>query len=233
MARFKDEYLSRRVVGYPVEVSPNFSTQLVAVDSGAEQANRRWLDPLRSINIPDGVRDHATFEDLKAHWLIMGGPAHTWPWRDPTDFASVELEEVNKVPTVAIDDQQLGTGDGVTTDFQLKKRYTSGLFTYDRDIYFPVASTVVVGIAPPGSPLSITPLGDFSPAITFTVSRPGGIVSFSSPPPSGYTLTAGFLFDIQVRYESDDTFRGIMRTLAVSGFADIPLMEVRYCDDEG
>lgn len=231
VARFKDLYLSRRVVGYPVEVGPQFSTQLVAVDSGSEQVNRRWEDPLRVINIPDGVRDHATFEDLKRHWLIMGGPAHTWPWRDPTDFASCDLEEINQVPTVAIDDQDLGVGDGVTTEFQLAKVYSIGSETYARDIQFPITSTVIVGIAPPDSPLNILPIEDYSPTITYTVSRPGGIVTFSDPPPAGYILTAGFLFDIQVRYESDDTFRGIMKTLSVSGFADIPLMEVRYCND--
>lgn len=231
MTRFVDEYLSRRVVGYPVEVGPLFSTQLVAVDSGAEQANRRWADPIRQISIPNGVRDHPTFEDIKSHWLVMGGPAHTWPWRDPTDFASVELEQINEVPTVALDDQVLGTGDGLTTTFQLKKRYTVGASTYDRDIHFPITSSVLIGIAPPSSPLSITPIGSFSPTTTFTVSRPGGVVTFSSAIPSGYTLTAGFLFDIQVRYESDDTFRGIMRTFGVSGFADVPLMEVRYCED--
>lgn len=224
MVRFIDEYLSRRVVGYPVEVGPLFSTQLVSVDSGAEQANRRWQDPIRQISIPDGVRDHATFEDLKAHWLIMGGPAQTWPWRDPTDFGSVELVAINEVPTVAFGDQPLGTGDGLTTQFQLKKRYTVGAQTYDRDIKFPIVSTVAVG-------MDGAPIASFSPATTVTVSRPGGIVTFSIAPPVGVVLTAGFLFDIQVRYESDDTFKGIMRTLAVSGFADIPLVEVRYCAD--
>lgn len=231
MARFIDEYISSRVVGYPVQVGPRFSTQITAVDSGDEQANRRWQHPLRTINIPEGVRDHETFEDLKDHWFIMGGPAHTFPWRDPTDFASVRLDTINEAPTIAIDDQPLGTGDGLTREFQLVKRYQVGANTYDRNIEFPVASSVIIGIAEPGSPLSVVALEDFSPAITFTVSRPGGIVTFSSAPPAGCTLTAGFLFDIQVRYESDDTFAGIMRTFGVSGFADIPLMEVRYCND--
>lgn len=232
MARFIDQYLSRRVVGYPVQVGPKFSTQMAMVDSGAEQVNRRWQHPLRTISLPDGVRDHETFEDIKAHWFVMGGPAHTWPWRDPTDFASVDLEEINVVPTVAFDDQQIGVGDGLTTDFQLVKTYTVGDQTYVRPIEFPVVSSLVFGISEPGSPAVIVPVTGFaSPPTVVTCTRLGGVATFSPAPAVGQVLTAGFLFDIPVRYESDDTFSGIMRTFGVSGFADVPLQEVRYCND--
>lgn len=223
MTRFIDEYLSRRIVGYPVDIGPAFSTQITQVDSGAEQANRRWLHPLRSISIPQGVRDMETFEALKNHWLIMGGPFQTWPWRDPTDFASCPLTRVNEVPTVALGDQPLGTGDGATVEFQLIKRYTVGAQTYDRPIYRPIVSTVLIGI-------DGVAIGDVSPPASATVSRNGGVVTFADPPGVGAVLTAGFLFDLEVRYESDDTFNGIMRTFGVSGFADIPLQEVRYCE---
>lgn len=224
MTRFVDEYLNERVVGYPVDVGPTFSTQLVTVDSGAEQANRRWADPLRTISIPQGVRDADTFQDVLDHWLIMGGPSKTWPWRDPTDFASCRLAAVNQVPTPTLTDQPLGTGDGVTLAFQLKKRYTVGSTTYDRNIYRPVVSSVLIGVD------GVAP-GAASPPLSATVSRDGGMVTFNSAPGVGAVLTAGFLFDLEVRYESDDTFRGIMRTFSVSGFADVPLMEVRYCAD--
>ena len=224
MTRFVNEYLPSRIVGYPAEVGPAFSTQLTVVDSGSEQANSRWLDPVRSVNLPNGVRDHASFEDLKSHWLIMRGPGRTWPFRDPSDFASVELEKINHAPTVAGDDCPIGTGDGIAVAFQLSKRYTVGAETYDRPIHFPVVASVVVFVdgADPSA---------LSPPLGYTVSRPGGVVTFDAPVPVGLEVTAGFLFDLQVRYEDDETFRGIMRTFGVSGFADIPLMEVRYCED--
>lgn len=228
MTRFIDEYMSRRVVGYPVDVGPMFSTQLVVVDSGAEQANRRWYNPIRTISIPSGVRDHATFEALKDHWLVMGGPAHTWPWRDPTDFASCPLLEINDVPTIALDDQVIGVGDGGTVEFQLTKTYTVGAQTYVRPINFPIVTSVLIGVDGVAPELA-SPVE--SPPLSATVTREGGLVTFSYPPPVGAVLTAGFLFDLQVRFESDDTFRGIMRTFSVSGFADIPLQEVRFCED--
>lgn len=224
MTRFIDEYLPSRVVGYPVRVGPRFSTQLVTVDSGAEQANRRWANPLRSVTIPDGVRDQATFEAVKAHWLIMGGPAHTWPWRDPTDFASVDLSKINHAPTVSGLDQLIGTGDGVQTEFQLTKTYSVGSSSYVRPIKFPIVSSVIVtvnGVDPTVA----------SPSVMWSVTREGGVITFNEPVNMGAPVRAGFLFDLQVRYESDDTFGGIMKTFGVGGFADIPLMEVPFCED--
>ena len=224
MARFIDEYLPSRVVGYPVDVGPMFATQITQVDSGAEQANSRWLHPLRQISIPSGVRDADTFNDVLAHWLIMRGPAKTFPWRDPTDFASVPLTKVNHAPTLSRLDQLIGTGNGVTTTFQLTKTYTVGAQTYTRNIHFPVASSVLVAVN------GVDP-ATLSPAISWTVSRPGGVITFGSPPGVGDVIRAGFLFDLNVRYDDDETFRGIMRTFGVNGFADIPLQEVRYCED--
>jgi len=226
MVRFVDKYLADKIEGWPVEVAPMFSTQIAQVDSGAEQANARWQDALREISIPDGVRNQDTFEALKDHWLVMTGPAHTWPWRDPTDFASVPLTLPNEEPVISRTDVVIGTGDGATTRFRLIKRYDLGspATPYDRQICFPVTSSVLIGID------GIDP-GVLSPGLTWTVSRQGGYIDFSHAPLAGTVITAGFLFDIQVRFQADDTFRGILKTYAVSGFADIPLQEVRYCED--
>lgn len=223
MVRFVDKYIGSRIQGWPVEVAPMTSTQIAQVDSGAEQANQRWYDPLREISIPQGFRAQGVLEALKNHWLVMGGPARVWPWRDPTDFASCELDEPNVEPTVDAVDQPLGVGDGVTLRFQLVKRYDLGSPTtpYDRIIRVPVVDSIV--IAEDGV---IT-----SPAMPYTVERYGGWVDFVTPPAVGVVLTWGGFFDIPVRFESDDTYRGIMRTAGVSGFADIPLREVRYCED--
>lgn len=241
MTRFTDTYLSARIQGYPVEIAPNFSTQQTRVDSGSEASNSRWVDPLRDINVPSGVRDQPTFEALKRHWLVMKGPHKTWPWRDPTDFASLDLEIPNEATAdilarISKNDQPLidadgavAVPDGIETVFYLGKRYDVGspAEPYIRRIYFPVVSTIQLAIDG-ASPAAL------SPALTATVSRNGGVVTFSSPPGGGSPasrMTWGGLFDLQVRFADDQTFRGIMRTYAASGFADIPLSEVRYCED--
>jgi len=227
MSRFQDVYLSSRIQGYPVTVAPTFSTQITEVDSGDEQANQRWQDPLREITIPAGVRDMPTFEAIKRHWLAMAGPAKTWPWRDPTDFASVDLTRINEVPTVLRTDQVLGTGDGTNRTFQLKKTYTVGspaIETYERFIYYPVVSSILIGYNG-GDPEAL------SPAFTWSVSRQGGVVTFDTAPEDGVALTWGGLFDISVRFLDDESFASIMRTYNAAGFADIDLREVRFCAD--
>lgn len=222
MARFIDEYPPAEMKSFGWISSPMFSTQITQSDSGAEQANRRWLHPLRRFISPDAIREHDVFEAVKAHWLVMGGPAHTWPIRDPTDFASAELEAMNVAPALARTDQLLGVGNGARTQFQLVKTYARGSQQYVRPIHLPVTSSVLIGLngADPAS---------LSPAVSWSVSRYGGVVTFATPPANGVNVTAGFLFDCEVRFESDDTFEGVVKSYRVAGFADIPLVEVRAC----
>ena len=68
-----------------------------------------------------------------------------------------------------------------------------------------------------------------SPAITWSVSRPGGVVEFSSPITAGHVVKAGYLFDNEVRYESDDAFDAIAQQAGIGGFADMTFIVVRRC----
>jgi uncharacterized protein (TIGR02217 family) len=115
-------------------------------------------------------------------------------------------------------DQQLGTGTDFTDAFQLVKTYALGPETYERPIYLPVLSSVRVAAN-----------GIEVPATDYTVSRPGGVITFDTPPLAGVVITAGFIFDVEVRFESDDAFEAILRTYAIGGFADITLIELRPC----
>lgn len=221
--RFVDEYISDCVPGYPCLSSPRWSTSITGVDSGAEQVNQRWEHPLHRFVLPQAVREQEVFEGIRDHWLVMRGPAHTWPFRDPLDFASLALPSPNEAPTVTGLDQVCGTGDGATLIFQLKKTYTRGVQTYTRNIIHPIVSSVIVTVAG-ADPAT------FSPAMTYTVNRLTGEITFSYAPSPGQIVRAGYLFDVEVRFESDDAFDGILQTFGLGGFADITLVEVRPCD---
>lgn len=221
MSRFIDEYLPDCVPGYPCVSSPRWATDITQVDSGAEKANQRWSNPLHRFQIPTAVRDMDIFNAVRDHWLVMRGPFYTWPWRDPLDFASVALSAPNTVPTITNLDQPLGTGDGFTTTFQLVKRYTIGAQTLDRVIELPRTASVIVKATLAGDPSYVAP--------TFSVSRPGGVVTFDAPPADNAVLTAGYLFDVPVRFESDDSFDGIVQTFGLGGFADLTFIETRNC----
>lgn len=217
MSRFEDVYLDPCVPGYPCISSPRWMTRIVQVDSGAEQVEQRWEHPLHRFTLPEAVRDMDTFNSVRDHWLVMRGPAKTWPWRDPLDFASVNLKMPNKAPTITNMDQQIGVGDGFTRSFQLVRTYTRGSATYTRRIVLPVVSSMLVSID------GVAQLGGW------TVSRPGGVLTFDTPPEDVSIIRVGFLFDCLVRFENDSSFDGIVRNFGVGGFADINLFETRNC----
>lgn len=223
--RFVDVRIPDQIRGWPCTAVPRFSTTITQADSGAEQANRRWAHPLYSYQLPEAIRSHADFEVIRDHWLVMGGPARTWPWRDPLDFASRALRAPNRAFAPQGGDQPLGAGDGVRSQFQLAKTYTRGTESYQRDITLPLLGSVVVfvdGVLPEALPPPLTPLH-------WTVSRPGGVVTFDGPVPLGLPVTAGFLFDVEVRFEADDSFEAIAKEFSASGVSGLRLIGVRSC----
>jgi Uncharacterized conserved protein len=222
VTRFVDEYINACVATYPCVSAPRWSTDLMQVDSGAEAANQRWENVLHRFHLPDVVREMETFNAIRDHWLVMRGPFHIWPFRDPLDFASVALVLPNTVPTISAADQVLGVADGFESNFQLVKLYSRGAQSYSRKIELPVLASVLLQGSQAGSPtiVSLPP---------YSVSRPGGVVTFDYPPPAGTTISGGFLFDVPVRFESDDAFEGVVRDFGLGGTADLTFIETRLC----
>lgn len=215
---FWDCYLPSKVAGVGFVGAPRFKTTIQVSSGGGERANREWEHPLRRFIAPEATRQWDVVEDLLDHWLLAEGPYWHFPLREPFDFASSGLTRPNVIPTVAMTNQSLGTGNGFTDSFQLVKRYSRGGRTYDRKIHLPVLSSVL-----------IADNGALVNSADYTVTRPGGVVTFDIPPLAGHVLTAGFLFDCEVRFESDDQLEQIMRATKVAGFADLTLIEVRPC----
>jgi uncharacterized protein (TIGR02217 family) len=115
--------------------------------------------------------------------------------------------------TPAATDQALGTGDGATREFQLRKAYADTAASHVRDIVKPVASSVLVavdGVAPGGG---------------FAVDAATGLVTFDAAPADGAALTAGFLFDTPVRFDTD-TLSVNLAGFAAGEMASIPLTEI-------
>lgn len=217
---FIDIYMPEEIPGYPCVSSPRTKTTIQVNSGGGERTNQEWEHPLMKFVLPEGVRDWSVVQNLGKMWRITAGPANSFAWRDPLDFSSGDLDvpnpETDPVPTMT--DQFVGFGTGFTDSFQLVKTYSYGSELYDRPIYLPVVDTVVVANN-----------GILVPDTDYTVSRPGGVITFNVPPVDTHTITAGFLFDVQVRFESDDAFEGILRTWQTGGFADITLIEKRPC----
>lgn len=222
MAEFVDAYLPEKVRGVGFLASPRFKTTIQVNAGGGERANQEWEHPLHKFISPEGVREWSVVQALKDHWLITRGPFKHFPLRDPMDFASCELVHPNVTPTVTMTDQYIATADGFTDTFQLVKTYSVGGETYDRNIHLPVVSTVLVAMD-----------GVLIDESEYSVTRPGGEIVFNAPPTpevgADGIVTAGFLFDVEVRFENDEAFEGIMRAIRQAGFAELTFIETRPC----
>lgn len=225
--RFIDEYAPCSIYQYGCIGVPTFFNQITINAGRRESLYARGEDSLQVFTIPSAVRKYEDYVALAAHWYAMRGTRYVWPLIDPLDFASHGQAQPYKsedVPTISTATQIIGTGDGIETDFQLVKHYTRGAQSYARPIYLPVLSSVIVTVD------DVVQDGASSPA-AYEVSRPGGIVSFAAAPAEGAVIRAGFLFDVAVRFESDDTFGGIVRNWRTAGNTDLTLIEVRLCED--
>lgn len=214
---FLDIYLPTGVLSQQTTASPMFSTTIVRSDSGDEQRNRNRVHPMHFYRIPDAAKDHDVVEALRSHWMVTAGPLTSFAFRDPMDFASVGLQTVNVAPAVTALDQAIGTGDGFRKVFQITKTYASGGFSYTRPIRLPVVASLLVAVGG-----VVQPSG-------WTVARVGGSITFGTAPAAGLAITAGYLFDVPVRFASDDDFGSILHDFRVSGSADLMLVETTLC----
>lgn len=217
MSRFIDEYPPGPMNSYDWVTAPKTQTQITVTASGSESANKLWKHPRRRFNSPQGIREFDVVQAIMDHWLVMGGPFQTFPLRDPLDFASCALLYPNEAPPIAMTDQVLGVGDGFATSFKLTKAYRRGATSYTRRIYLPVTDSVIVGV------------GGIAQPSGWSVTRDGGVVTFDAAPADGLQVTAGFLFDCEVRFEDDDSYQSFVRAWRLGGFADISLVEVPPC----
>lgn len=164
---------------------PERLTDVVRLASGSESRNARWSGSRRRWEVGGAAMRLDVAHDLIAFFEARGGRLNGFRFRDPVDWKSCAPGEV-----VVATDQAIASGDGVTTAFQLMKRYQSGGETFVRTIRKPVAGSVVVAVA--GSPVA-----------GVAVNTATGVVTLESPPANGAIITAGFEFDTPVRFDAD------------------------------
>jgi uncharacterized protein (TIGR02217 family) len=188
---------------------PERRTQIVTTTSGREQRNQLWADSRRSYMAGTGLRSLGDIETLVAFFEEMRGRFHSFRFRDPADHMSCGLGQ-----TPSMIDQMLGTGDGTKIIFQLIKRYGAEDTGWDRDILLPVADTVLIA------------LDGVLQTVGYAIDHMTGQVTFDVAPPSGISITAGFSFDVPVRFDAD-RLEIDLEAFAAGSIPDVPLIEVR------
>jgi len=207
--------MSFHPVLFPVDISygsaggPQFSTDVVETISGFEQRNVNWSQARLRYNVAYGVRSAAQLETLLAFFRARQGKAYGFRFRDWTDYQSCPAA-ASPAPL----DQNLGSGDGTNKMFALRKAYTSGATTVYRSITKPVAGSIRVA------------LNGVEQLSSWTIDTETGLVTFTAAPASGVSVTAGFLFDVPVRFDSD-TLSLSLDSYGVGSANGVDLIEVR------
>jgi uncharacterized protein (TIGR02217 family) len=185
-------------------------TDVVQLASGYEQRSTPWADGRRRYLIGGGVRAIAEAQALVAFFEAQRGRLNGFRFQDFADFSSA-------APGAAVTalDQPIGTGDGATLVFQLSKTYGSGAEAYVRPINKPVAGTVLVAVA--GVALASSALS------TDTTT---GLTTLAAAPAAGQAITAGFQFDVPVRFDAD-RIDMTLESFEAARLVAVPLIEIR------
>jgi len=186
--------------GWSVHKKPAFATLVASHVSGREVRDQLYLNPIWQFEVPVNALDStaggsygavgaATQQALLGLFLQLGGQAGQFIYYDPTDYQ--------------VSAQLFGTGNGFATAFQLAR--TLGGFseavaapvTASGNLYFP-GNVVVAAVAPK----IYSNAGLVSPS-AYSISNPGGLVTFTSAPANAAALTWTGYFGFLCRFDGD------------------------------
>lgn len=193
-------------VRFPTDISygssggPEFSTDIVITHSGYEQRNINWANARGRYNVAHGVKTNSQLKDLISFFRARVGKAYGFRFKDWTDYsASGEF---------------IGTGNGVKTQFQLQRNYTSGNESVARSIKKPVNGTIKIY------------LNDVQQNSGWSADVTTGVVTFTSPVANSVVVTADYEFDVPVRFDTD-RLSARLDDYGLNSWNDIPLIEIK------
>ncbi|ESR22801.1 hypothetical protein N177_3938 [Lutibaculum baratangense AMV1] len=182
---------------------------MVTLGSGHEERNMRWADSRRRYNAGYGLKGVDDLHAVIAFFEERRGRGHGFRFKDWADFKSCAPRG-----TPAATDQVLGEGDDGTTEFKLVKTYGAGLAPWVRTISKPVSGTVVVA------------LDGVAQGSGWSVDETTGLVTFETAPDEGVAVSAGFEFDVPVRFDTD-RIEVVLPHFEHGEIPSIPLVEIR------
>jgi uncharacterized protein (TIGR02217 family) len=182
---------------------------VVELASGDEERNASWANSRRRYDVAYGIRRADDLAAVVAFFEARGGRLHGFRYKDWADYKS-SLPSQPVVPT----DQLIGTGNGAVTSFTLLKHYASGAQSWTRAIAKPVAGSVRIALN------GVEQMSGWSVGLTT------GNVTFTTAPGAGVAITAGFAFDVPVRFDTD-TLDVTLDVERLGSITSIPLIEIR------
>lgn len=202
-------------VRFPVRLAfgasggPRRRTQIVQLQNGAEVRNTSQYHSRRQYNASTSIKSRADVTEMNRFFELRRGQLHAFRFKDGLDFSTASEDE-----NISAFDQVLGFGDGNNKSFLLIKTYQDGHHSYERRITKPVAKTFSAAVS-----------GRVLEAAEYSLDALTGILSLAVAPAPSAAVTAGFEFDVAVRFDTDfldisfEDYGGLQ-------ISDIPLIEV-------
>lgn len=192
---------------------PERRTEIVALGSGREERNARWAHSRRRYDAGYGIKTLEALSQVVAFFEERRGRLYGFRWRDRLDHSSA-------IPGMApaATDQVIGTGDGEASQFQLEKTYGGLHAPYQRRIVKIVPDSVRVAVAG----------AEVDEGTAYSCDATTGIVTFLAGhiPAAGAAITAGYLFDVPVRFDTD-YLEVDLSAFAAGAIPKIPLLEIK------
>jgi uncharacterized protein (TIGR02217 family) len=186
---------------------PKFKTHITAGDSDYEDRISVGDLGLRRYSLSRTLHSQTELDWFMAFWQLRRGSFEGFRLKDWRDFSGTG--------------QNLGTGDGTLTGFQLRKLYgntdplTGAASQSWRTIKKPLPGSVKVY------------LNGVQQLSGWTVNTATGLVSFSVAPAAGAVVTADFEFDVPVRFANDEPPLQFDANFGLSSLSSLKFVEVR------
>jgi uncharacterized protein (TIGR02217 family) len=190
---------------------PERRTEVVTLANGFEERNTPWAHSRRRYDAGVGLRSLDDIETLIAFFEARRGQLFGFRWKDWADFKTCAASK-----SIGPTDQNIGIGDGKTKVFSLTKTYRSGQETYVRPIAKPVLGTVLVALAQDPK----------VEGIEFNLDVVAGTIHFPTPPDPGVVISAGFEFDVPVRFDAD-RIQTSVASFRAGDVPSVPVVELR------
>ncbi|RZJ16717.1 MAG: TIGR02217 family protein [Brevundimonas sp.] len=178
-------------------------TEVVTLASGWERRSTPWAMGRRRYLIGANLRALDDMAALTAFFEARRGRLYGFRFRDFADFKSCAPGG-----EVVATDQVLGVGDGARRTFPLLKRYGD----VARPIRKPVEGSVRAAVG--------------GVEVGFSLEATTGVVTLDVAPTAGATVSAGFVFDTPVRFDTD-RIEVTLESFGAGRMAAVPLIEVR------
>ncbi|CUH80197.1 DUF2460 domain-containing protein [Tropicibacter naphthalenivorans] len=209
--------MSFHEVRFPADLSfgsvggPERRTDIVTLTSGHEERNTPWAHSRRRYDAGLGLRSLDDVEALVAFFEARRGQLYGFRWKDWSDYKSCAPSK-----QISGTDQVIARGDGVTKSFPLIKTYRSGLHSYARPVTKPVKGSVLAAVQDV----------EMREGVHFTTDVETGILTFVEAPMKGLEVSAGFEFDVPVRFDTD-RINVSVASFRAGQVPDVPVVEVR------